>query len=687
MKPEKKEIDRRRYSSEYALEHLDELPVAHLRDKIREEIRRHSNFVLIGETGSGKTSCLPPLLLELRNERKLKGKIAVTQPRRLAATSITERVSSMMQTEVGDQVGYHIRFDDTTSKETDIVFMTDGILLRKISYDPLLTEYSIVMIDEAHEQTNNIILCLGLLMEVNEMRLEEGMEPIKIIVTSATIERNRFANYIGNGDKENSIFIEGKMFPVEVFYLDRASDDYDFTEGAAETVKMIIENKLDGDILIFMPGKGEIAETIELINAKVNTRNLEIIPLHAEMSPSDQEKIFTPSAKRKVVVATNIAETSITPKGKINVIDTGLIKQIYFDPHTGIERLMLVKHAISGLDQRLGRAGRTDPGRCFRLFTRDSLKGRPQFQTSELLRSDLSSVILTMKKAGVRDVLNFNFLDNPERFHLIQAIETITALGGLDDDGELTEIGDWLIDLALEPHLGRMVIEALRPELNCVNEVVIISSFLDGKNVFIRSQDRDEARLADMAHAQFKGNSDSDFTVYLNIWNAYRANKFNPEWAKENFLNDKALEEARNVRQELIDVLRSHGVNIDPNQKVVINRDAIHKAIAAGRMDNLMILEKGKLRKVDRTKDEIYFHPSSSFYRSSPKSGSYIIAGEIFTNPQGKTSASNCLEVKHEWLKELAPNVFYGSRSKRKGDGKQRGHSKRDSRRKSHHRR
>jgi len=353
-------------SSEYALKYLDQLPVAHLRDRLREEIRLHPNFVLIAETGSGKTTCLPPLLLELRNELGLEGGIAVTQPRRLATKSVSNRVSEMMQCSVGDQVGYHVRFEDITSPETDITFMTDGILLRKIQFDPLLTEYSIVMIDEAHEQSTNIILCLGLLKEVNERRLQADLEPVRIIVTSATIERNRFADYISDSDPDNSVEIEGKMFPVEVFYEENIPPEFDYTQAAADKVKTIIDRHLEGDILIFMPGKREINLTIENILATVNDSNIEIFPLHAELPPEDQDKIFIPTTKRKIIVTTNIAETSVTIDGIIHVIDSGFIKQTQFDARSGIEQLVLTEHAVSGLDQRKGRAGRTAPGFCYR---------------------------------------------------------------------------------------------------------------------------------------------------------------------------------------------------------------------------------------------------------------------------------------------------------------------------------
>lgn len=643
---------------EDVLADANHIPVAALREVIRGEIREHSNFVLVGETGSGKTTCLPPLLLELRNELKLKGSIAVTQPRRVATRSVTARVSDMMGCTVGERVGYHIRFEDITQDSTDITFMTDGILLRKIQFDPLLLEYSIVMVDEAHERTLNIDLCLGLLKDVNERRQQSNIEPLRIVVSSATIERNKFAEYIGTKDSKNSLEISGKMFPVEVFYESETPWGYDFTEGAANKVKKIVKNNIEGDILIFMPGKKEISDTIEKIKAAIGENTAEIIPLHAELSPEDQDKVFLPSEKRKIIVSTNVAETSVTIDGIIHVIDSGVIKQTQFNPATGIEQLVLAEHALSGLDQRKGRAGRTAPGFCYRLFTEDSLRSRPLYQTPEIQRSNLIQLVLVLKKMGITDVTRLKFLDQPHANSLVQAEEMLDLLGGLDKYGELNEIGELLFELALEPRLGRMIIEAIKPDINCINEICIIAAFLDGKNVFVRPSDLDLQKEADNFHEQFKKDKDSDFVVILNVWKAYVNSGYNPEWAKKNYLNEKVLEEAKNVRLDLLDVLKGQGITIEENAKIILNKDAIGKAITAGLIGNLMRYSRASsLKKIDGTKSDISVHPGSVFFRKSLSDGSLLVSDEIFINPQGKVYACNCLEIKREWLKEIAPGI------------------------------
>lgn len=658
MKLEKKDKQRGHRDPEKVLSELEHIPVALWRGPIREYLRAHPNFVLIGETGSGKTTLLPPLLLELRDELGLKGKVGVTQPRRVATRSNTERVSDIMGCEVGNSVGYHVRFDDSTSEKTDITFMTDGILLRKIQFDPLLSEFSIIMVDEAHERSLNIDLCLGLLKDVNTLRVQLDIEPVRIIITSATIERNKFSLYISESDTDNSLEIPGKMFPVQPYYETQIPWQYDYTQGAADKVKAIIDSGLGGDILIFMPGKREINMTIENIKAQFGEDKLEIIPLHAELPPEDQDRIFLPSKKRKVIVSTNIAETSVTIDGIIHVIDSGYIKQTRFDPQTGIEQLILVEHALSGLDQRMGRAGRTAPGFCYRLFTQESLKTRKKYQSPEIERSNLGQIVLAMKKVGIQDIENFDFIDPPSRAAIHQALETLTLLGALDEGGNLTQIGEFMVDLGLEPRLGRMVIEAAKPGIDCLNEICIIASFLEGKNIFVRPIELGLEKEADRLHARFKNNNDSDFDVILNVWRAYVKSGYNNDWAKANYLNEKALEEAKNVRLELVEVLKNHNVSVDEGYKQKINKDALGKAITSGLIGNLMVSTgKHAYKKIDGTKEEIRIHPGSVYSDNSSGHCLLVVSDEIFINPQGKAYACNCLQVKPEWIREIAPHL------------------------------
>lgn len=644
-----------RITPEAALAQVNHLPVAFHRNSLRDEIRRHPHFVLVGETGSGKTTCLPLLLEELMEDLGLPGKIAVTQPRRLAATSITHRVSSMVGTALGDRVGYHIRFENQTNTDTNITFMTDGILLRKLQYDPYLLEYSIVMIDEAHERSLNIDLCLGLLLETNRLRKEIGLDPIRVIVSSATLERNKFASFISPADPDNSVMIEGKIFPVSVFYDEKADEEgYNFISAAANKVADIVDSNSQGDILIFMPGKREIADTIRCIESRVDTTDISLLPLHAELTADDQNRIFEKSGKRKIIVATNIAEASVTIDGIVHVIDSGLIKQTQYDPRTGIERLVLIEHALSGLEQRKGRAGRTAPGYCYRLFTEQSLRRRPAYLTPEIQRSNLSQVVLTMKKCGIHEVSDFRFLDKPDDLLVDRAVTTLMRLGALDDEGIITPIGEFMTSLGLEPHLARMIYEAASSPDGGLNEIVIIASFLNGKNIFLNSADPKIQREIDTIHTQFVQDKDSDFLQLLSVWQSYAASGFSDDWAVAHYLNDKALAEAKNVRLELIDYLSSHGLHLDPRQKIRINKNAIGKALVAGLIENLLVFRRGHFSKLDRTKNEINVHPASSLRSRDFHDGDIIIAAEIFSNPENRTYADTVSTVKPDWLPAYA---------------------------------
>lgn len=646
--------------AESALSDLEHIPVALLREPIREHLRRHPNLVLVGETGSGKTTCLPPLLLELRNELGLPGKVGVTQPRRVATRSNTARVSEIMGSSIGQTVGYQVRFDNLTSPETEIVFMTDGVLLRKIQFDPLLSEFAIIMVDEAHERSLNIDLCLGLLKDVNLLRLDQGLEPIRLVVSSATIERNKFSLYLDDTDPQNALEIPGKMFPVSVYYESKTPSNFDYPQAAAQKVKAIVDSGLGGDILIFMPGKNEINLTIESILLEMYGDGLEIIPLHAELPPEEQDRIFLPSSKRKVIVATNIAETSVTIDGIIHVIDSGYIKQTSFDSRSGLEQLVLVDHALSGLEQRRGRAGRTAPGYCHRLFTEDSLKRRPRYPSPEIERSNLGQLVLAMKKVGIQTIENFNFIDPPGKENIQHSLHTLTLLGALDQYGELTKIGHLMADLGLEPRLSRMVIESAMNGLSSLDQICTLAAFLNGKNIFVRPLELSLDKEARHRQAKFKNNHGSDFGVILNVWEAYQKSDYSHHWAQHHFLNEKALDEAKDLRQELLETLSQRGLEVNTSAQTELNLDHLGRAITAGLLANLMIYHgRHTYQKVDGTKDQIYLHPSSVLSDAPGRENLLVVCDEIFINTQGKAYASHCLRVKPEWLREVAPQLLH----------------------------
>lgn len=629
-------------TTEEILASLDTLPVANLRSDIREKIVSHQNLVLVGETGSGKSTCFPPLLDEFLKNQRSEGICAVTQPRRVAARTVCDRVSQMHQSEVGKKVGYHVRFDEKSSPETDIVYMTDGILLRKIQFDPLLVDYSAIMIDEAHERSLNIDLCLGLLKEVNQNRQQQNLLPIKIVIASATIDSGKFTRYLNEQEEDNLLEIPGKIFPVDVLYLENELIDQNFTQAAANLSQKIINDGEAGDILIFMPGKAEIKNTIESLKGLSLSEEVSILPFHAELQPADQDKIFLPSDKRKIIVATNVAETSVTIDGVKFVIDTGLIKQNRFDPKSGTKQLVLTEHALSGIDQRAGRAGRTAPGVCYRLFTEKSLNRRPKYPVPEIQRSNLDQVVLTMKKVGIHDPLSFDFIDKPSKDSVRHSLESLTQIGALDLHGNLTSVGEKIIDLGIEPKLARMIIEAVQVDPGSLPDVCTITSLMEGKNLFVYPEDDQDIKKSREIHHHFSKRSDSDFLVYLKVWEEFVKNDYSEEWAVKNFLNEKVLLEAKNVREDVLERIAEGGLSLDLFPKTPTDPELLGQIISAGIPRNLLVSTGRYFTKLDGTKSHINIHPSSVLYSRNFNSRSLILAGDIFISPSGKTYASVC---------------------------------------------
>lgn len=487
-----------------------ELPIAKFEGKIKEVLRNNETCVIVGSTGSGKTTKIPGYLLDVCENS---GKIIVTQPRPLAASSVCGFVAKEKGVVVGEEIGYQTRFDNHTTEGTKLNFITDGIMLRILQSNPTLEGYGAVMVDEAHERSQNIDFVLGLLKKVQKKRIELNMPPIKIVVTSATIEKEKFANYFNSSPV---VEVPGKLFPVEISYEEEKDGRRrDETDKAAEKVDNILKESPEGDILIFMPGELEISITIEKIKRseeyKTKEANIEILPLFGQMSPEDQNKIFTKNGKRKIIVSTNIAETSITLPGIVHVIDSCLIKRLNYDHDSGIESLETVCHSKAGLKQRSGRAGRVQNGYCHRLIGENQYNSLPEFSTPEITRSNLSNVVLTMKKLNI-DPVEFDFIDPPEKEAIAEAVKVLKELGALDKEGNITKTGELINELPLDPHIGRIIIESAKN--NNAGTMCTIAAFLSGKNVFVRP--REKASEADSAHRAFKDDQ-SDFATLLNV--------------------------------------------------------------------------------------------------------------------------------------------------------------------------
>ncbi|MFA5020936.1 MAG: ATP-dependent RNA helicase [Patescibacteria group bacterium] len=621
-----------------------DLPMDNYRQEIIETIDQNDSSVIIGETGSGKTTRVPVFLMEQYPDKK----IAVTQPRRLAARSVAKYVAEEGNYRLGEEVGFQIRFDNETNPQTRLNFQTDGILLKKLQNDRLLREYDIVMVDEAHERSINIDIVLGLLKAAQRGRATAGLPPLKVIVASATIEKEKFAEFF---DQSPVIEVPGRAFEVKVEYEQRPVQDYH--GAAAAKVEQIVADGKPGDILIFMPGEEDINRTIGRIS-ELKIDNIDVMPLYGSMAPEDQDRIFEKNSKRKVIVATNIAETSITIDGIVHVIDSGLIKQKRFDPATGIAGLGVEEHAQSGCDQRKGRAGRTAPGYCYRLYTEEEFQKRQKFQLPEISRSNLDQVILYMKSIGIDKIEDFDFIDPPAKETIIHGLAKLNILGALDEAGKITRDGKLMAELPLSPEKSRMVLESRK--YHCVGKVATIAAMQGERSVFIRPRDPEEQLKAKAAQAKFVDNN-SDFLTLLNVWEGWSQAGFDSQWAYNNFLNVRQLREVQQVRSQLFTELVRNGVRVDDANGD--DREAIQKCITSGMIDRLMaqagfhayqpVFDTSS----NPSADNCYIHPASAVFNHEPK---FIIGDNVVKT--SKIFIRACQAVNSDWLIETVPYLL-----------------------------
>lgn len=710
---------------------IEELPISKFESQISEKLLANSNLIVIGETGSGKTTQIPLILLKTfsKIQNLAKGKIAVTEPRRLAATSVSKYVSSLVGDELGQSIGYKIRFDEIKSEDTKVLFMTDGILLREAQIDPLLLEYSVVMVDEAHERNINSDFLIGLLVDIQKQRRVKGLVPLKILVTSATLEKDKFINFLNKLPEEKLDVIEvpGRLFPIKSHFESR--DVWDFQGRAAEITESICKNKEKGDILIFMPGKGEIDRTKKAIEVLPNFEklNLEIITVHADLPMDEQNRIFKQSEKRKVVIATNIAETSLTVPGVKFVIDSGLIKVMEFDPHSGINSLITKPHARKGLEQRRGRAGRIEPGEYFAMYTEKSFNSRQEFPIPEILRTSLSHVILIMKILGIDDIEGFNFIDHPDKSLIDEAIRELKRLGAIDQNDTITQKGETMASLPLEPRLANLIIEANKNK--CVKTICTIAAFLELKPVILnltqedilkkliedmikyqrevqsieelgheiakeglKKESRDEVditltdqELKELEHQSsrlfqeyenkkknlaYRG---SDFLTLLKIFANWERNEMQPAWAEHNFLSAETLQEATNIRGELIEIAEQNGIEPIDKGGNDLNQRIERTLVNAFKFNTLAIQPNGFYKNV-RSKDKnIKIHISSVLMDDKPK---FAVAFEIIEisdiDSKPKLSAKFLHSVDDRMMQNYFPEVYREEMRSNKNSGRNR---------------
>jgi len=643
------------------LDKRTKLPVYQFKDELIKKVLENQCIVVEGETGSGKTTQIPQFLLEAKLATQGKTCVACTQPRRVAATSIAQRVADEMDVELGKEVGYTIRFEDVTDRyNTVLKFLTDGMLLREAMHDPLLTKYSAIVLDECHERTLSTDVIMGLLMEILPKRKKSSEHgELKVVVMSATLDAKKFQEYFHNAPL---LKVPGRTFPVEVFYT--AKPERNYVEAAVRTVLHIHQCEEQGDILVFLTGEQEIEQACEEIREKSRSMDSELVvyPMYSSLSPEQQRKIFstapgprTPQGKpgRKVVVSTNIAETSLTIDGIVYVVDPGFSKQKVFNPRIRVESLLVSPISRASAKQRAGRAGRTRPGKCFRLYTEKSFHDDLQETTyPEILRSKMSNVVLTLKKLGIDDLVHFDFLDPPAPETLMRALELLNYLGALDDEGEMSELGYQMSELPLDPQLAKLIL--ISPDYGCSAEIVTIVACLSVPQIFLRP--RESAKLADEAKAQFS-HHESDHLTLLKAFNEYDLipDREKRQWCWDNFISERSMISVVNVKRQLIGIMKRLDV---PMVSSDIKGDGsfastdVRKALTAGMFMQVAYRQRSGEYLTVKDNQHVSIHPSS-VVNNRPE---WVIFEEFALTTKNFIRTVTVTNV--DWLVELAPHYF-----------------------------
>jgi pre-mRNA-splicing factor ATP-dependent RNA helicase DHX16 len=622
------------------------LPIYVYREQFLAALEEHQILVIVGETGSGKTTQLPQYLHEA-GYTKDGLKVGCTQPRRVAAMSVAARVADEMGVKVGNEVGYSIRFEDSTSDKTVLKYMTDGMLLREFMTEPDLGGYSALMIDEAHERTVHTDILLALVKDLARERPD-----LKLLISSATMNANKFAEYFDNAPIFN---IPGRRYPVDIHYTPQPEANY--LAAAITTVFQIHTTQGKGDILVFLTGQDEIEsaeQNITEIARKLGSRvpELVICPIYANLPSELQSKIFepTPDGARKVVLATNIAETSLTIDGIVYVIDPGFVKENIYNPATGMSKLVAVPCSRASANQRSGRAGRVGPGKCFRLYTKWAFMNEmDESTTPEIQRTNLNGVVLLLMSLGITNLLEFEFMDPPPTETLIGALNQLFALQAVNHQGELTKVGRQMAEFPTDPMLAKSILAA--DKLGCVEEVLSIVSMLsEASALFFRPKDK--KIHADSARARFTVKEGGDHLTLLNIWNQWVDSDFSYIWAKENFLQQRSLTRARDVRDQLAKLCER--VEVTMSTVGAADLVPIQKAITSGFFPNAARLQRGgdSYRTV-KNNNTVYIHPSSVLMDSNPPVKMVIYYELVQTT---KEYMRSCLPIKPEWLHEAAPH-------------------------------
>ena len=620
----------------------ENLPIFGFRSKLLEAIGSNQVLIIVGETGSGKSTQLTQYLCEAGYAEN--GIVAATQPRRVAAMSLAKRVSEEVGCQLGQDVGYKIRFEDVSSPSTKLLFLTDGMLLNDLLSDPLLLKYSVILIDEAHERSVNTDVVLGLLKKTLVRRPD-----LKVLVTSATMDSGKFSEFFGGCP---IFIIPGRTFDIDVVYTKEPETDY--LEAALDTVMWIHLEEPQGDILVFLTGAQEIEEAVEVLSQRSKALGPNVPPLlpmgvYAQQASEVQSQIFDPAppGTRKCVLATNIAETSLTIDGIVYVVDPGFVKQSVWNPQLGMDSLIVTPISRAQANQRKGRAGRTGPGKCFRLYTEEAYRSEMIESTiPEIQRQNLGSTILTLKAMGVNDLLHFEMLDKPPVQTIITALESLFALGALDEEGMLTRQGLRMSEFPMEPELAKVLIAAV--EMGCAEEMMSIVAMLSVQNVFHRPKDKQQQ--ADQKKAKFH-DPHGDILTLLNVYRSYRENGMSSSWCHENFIIMRQMRRCEEVRKQLVEIMKRQRHKITSCGP---HTDSVRRAFCSGFFAHAARKDPQEGYKTLVEGTPVSMHPSSSLFGKG--NAEFVVYFSLVLTTKEYMHVTTAIEPR--WLVEAAPRFF-----------------------------
>jgi ATP-dependent helicase HrpA len=627
----------------------EDLPVVARREDIARAIADNPVVIVCGETGSGKTTQLPKICLELG--RGVAGMIGHTQPRRIAARTVAARIASELQSPLGHAVGYKVRFADKVSADTYIKVMTDGILLAETQGDRLLRNYDTIIIDEAHERSLNIDFLLGYVKELLPRRPE-----LKLIVTSATIDAERFSKHFANEGKAAPVVeVSGRLYPVEVRYrpLDKGGEgdeELDMEDAVLDAAEDLVRQPGGGDVLVFLPGEREIRDTADALRGR-NLRGAEILPLYGRLSLEEQQRIFRPGGARRVVLATNVAETSLTVPGIRYVVDSGLARINRYSYRNKVEQLLTEPVSQASANQRAGRCGRVAAGVCVRLYSEEDYKARPEYSEPEILRSSLAAVILRMKALGLTDVERFPFIDPPQPRMIADGYQLLAELGAVDEGNQLTPLGRRLARFPIDPRIARMILAAEHE--NCLAEMLVIAAVLEVDDP--RDRPFEKAEAADRAHEKFR-DEQSDFMSLLKIWDWFEdAIKHRQSQRKlaqalsDNFLSHRRMREWREVHKQLAALVGE--MNMRVNEKAA-TYEQLHRALIAGLLGNIGMKGEEAGEYLGARGIKFFIFPGSVLRKKSPR---WVLAAELVET--SRLYARCAARIEPEWVEAAAGDL------------------------------